>query len=146
MGILMAHISLCPTFAFRVLWCKAQNPKNVQDHSLLLHLHHRLLLHLHHHLLRRPPHPHLQVCVAMRVAAKRRHLAIPLVSTVLPLTLAELVVVSGVVALQLPHLAQRWFEIVSSHLDSCVGGFPSEGFVDCIACCSGKFSSWVVDF
>merc|ERR1719443_2643846 len=132
----MARTSLCPTSAFRVLWCKAQNPKNVQDHNLLLHLHHRLL--------RRPLHPHLQVCAAMRVAAKHRHLAIPLVSTVLPLTLAEIVVVSGVVALQPLHLAQWWFEMVSSHLDSYVGGRPSEGLADCITCCSGKFPSCVV--
>jgi hypothetical protein len=29
-------------------------------------------------------------------------------------------------------------------LQTCVGGCPSEGFADCITCCSGKFPSWMV--
>merc|ERR1711937_974922 len=41
--ILVVHTLVCPTFAFRVLWCKAQSPKNVQDHSLLHHLRQHLL-------------------------------------------------------------------------------------------------------
>ena len=37
LAILVVHTSVCPTFAFRVPWCKAQNPKSVLDRSLLLH-------------------------------------------------------------------------------------------------------------
>lgn len=38
LAILVVHTSVCPTFAFQVPWCKALNPKSVQDRSLLLHL------------------------------------------------------------------------------------------------------------
>lgn len=37
LAILVVHTSVCRTFAFRVPWCKAQNPRSVQDRSLLLH-------------------------------------------------------------------------------------------------------------